>query len=48
MSADEPQFISPWYRRCDNPQCRFNYVYEAEQGQPHYHYLGAGLPVEPD
>lgn len=38
--ADEP-FTSPHYERCTDPDCQFAYVYEAEQGQPHWHFTGS-------
>ena len=53
--ANEPPFISdeadgvawtpgPLYRKCDDPDCGYHYAYDAEYGQPHFHFTGPPAP----
>lgn len=37
----EPPFISEHYELCTDPDCPVRYAYEAEQGQPHWHFTGS-------
>ena len=48
MDGDEADGVmwtpGPLYRKCDDPECGYHYAFEAEYGQPHFHYVGLDEP----